>query len=130
MTRRRSRVTLPRPVGLRDVNKLGNTRHKAARSYPVASDIKSNPSNSKMQSTIFLALLSTAILPFAVLAAPTEMSPRLEPLASSLETRQFYDGPCSHTDCGVTRINCRDRRMWCVAYPSFDAPEGCTCSNL
>ncbi|KAI8946538.1 hypothetical protein F4801DRAFT_564076 [Xylaria longipes] len=82
-----------------------------------------------MQPTIF-TLLSTAILgsfPSAVLAAPVETSPRSAP---SLETRQYYDGPCSHTDCGVSRINCRDRRLWCVAYPSSNMPQGCTCSAL
>ncbi|KAI1755710.1 hypothetical protein F4782DRAFT_486649 [Xylaria castorea] len=83
----------------------------------------------KMQPTILLTLLSTVLLssfPRAVLAAPAEISPRS---ASLLEIRQ-YDGPCSHTDCGVTHINCRDRRLWCVAYPSSSMPQGCTCSAL
>ncbi|KAI0437497.1 hypothetical protein F4803DRAFT_538584 [Xylaria telfairii] len=83
-----------------------------------------------MQPTILLTLLSTALISTfsnAVFAAPTEMNPRS---ASSLETRQYYTGPCSHTDCGVTRINCRDRRLWCVAYPTFNMPQGCTCSPL
>ncbi|KAI0863536.1 hypothetical protein F4860DRAFT_468676 [Xylaria cubensis] len=82
-----------------------------------------------MQSTILLALLSTAFLntfPIKVLGAPAEMSPRSAP---SLETRQ-YNGPCSHTDCGATHINCRDRFLWCVAYPSSSMPQGCTCSAL
>ncbi|KAI0903304.1 hypothetical protein F4824DRAFT_481440 [Ustulina deusta] len=86
-----------------------------------------------MQSTILFALLSTAILsssPTAVLAAPAEMSPRAEQPDAILETRQYYDGPCSHTDCGVSRINCRDIRLWCVAYPTFSQPQGCTCSPL
>ncbi|KAI1734822.1 hypothetical protein F4680DRAFT_437112 [Xylaria scruposa] len=82
-----------------------------------------------MQPTIFLTLLSTALLssfPSTVLAAPAEMSPRS---ASSLETRQ-YNGPCSHTDCGVTHTNCRNSFLWCVAYPSSSNPQGCTCSAL
>lgn len=85
-----------------------------------------------MQRTILLTLFSTALLgPLSLaLAAPAEMSVRSEDPGSSLETRQYYDGPCSHTDCGVGRINCRDRSLWCVAYPSFDKPEGCTCSSL
>ncbi|KAI0535999.1 hypothetical protein GGR58DRAFT_503721 [Xylaria digitata] len=70
-----------------------------------------------MQSTVLLALISTALFgsfPAAVLAAPAEMGARLaQPDSDSpLEARQYYDGPCSHTDCGVNRINCRDRRLW------------------
>ncbi|KAI0877906.1 hypothetical protein GGS24DRAFT_445482 [Hypoxylon argillaceum] len=86
-----------------------------------------------MQPAVLLTLLSAFIfssLPNAVLAAPAGVSPRSEQPDSLLETRQYYDGPCSHTDCGVDRINCRGRSQWCVAYPSFSAPEGCTCSNL
>ncbi|RWA07945.1 hypothetical protein EKO27_g7165 [Xylaria grammica] len=76
-----------------------------------------------MQPTLLLALISTAVLsslPAGVLAAPTEPS-QPDP---ALQTRQYYDGPCSHTECGATRVNCRDIRLWCVAYPSFSQPEG------
>ncbi|KAI0428204.1 hypothetical protein F5Y09DRAFT_313679 [Xylaria sp. FL1042] len=83
-----------------------------------------------MQPTILLAFLSTAILNSFVLAAPAGMNSRAEEPASTLQTRQYYDGPCSHTDCGVNRINCRTISLCCVAYPSFSKPEGCTCSPL
>ncbi|GAW26181.1 hypothetical protein SAMD00023353_2301190 [Rosellinia necatrix] len=86
-----------------------------------------------MQPTVLLAVLTTALLgsfPSSALAVPTEIGARSAQPAALLETRQYYDGPCSHTDCGVDRINCRDRRLWCVAYPSFDQPKGCTCSPL
>ncbi|KAI1187308.1 hypothetical protein F5B17DRAFT_400181 [Nemania serpens] len=93
-----------------------------------------------MQPKITLAVVTIAILgslPSAVLGAPAAASPRAEvpdstPLLSSLGlgARQYYDGPCSHTDCGAERVNCRDRRLWCVPWPSFSMPEGCTCSPL
>lgn len=88
-----------------------------------------------MQSKILLTLLSTAATLFfsSVTAAPTAgvsdvVGVRAE--KPTLEERQYYDGPCSNTDCGVNRVNCRNSGLWCVAYPRFDMPEGCTCSSL
>ncbi|KAK5633999.1 hypothetical protein RRF57_009713 [Xylaria bambusicola] len=77
-----------------------------------------------MQSKIILSLLLSTIL-----AAPaTEVVDIRAENPTLLE--EYYNGPCSNTDCGVNRVNCRASRLWCVKYPSFDMPQGCTCSSL
>ncbi|KAI1343560.1 hypothetical protein F5Y15DRAFT_370415 [Xylariaceae sp. FL0016] len=78
-----------------------------------------------MQFTGFATLLYTlAALP-SVLAMPTEVQG-----SATLKERQNYDGPCENTNCGVGGTDCTPRGYYCVPYPSFDAPEGCTCSAL
>ncbi|CAJ2504402.1 Uu.00g117960.m01.CDS01 [Anthostomella pinea] len=80
--------------------------------------------------TALTTLFPLALLPTAVLAAPTAQPQGTPTSSSSITARQFYDGPCLRTNCGVAGTDCAAKRQWCVKYPSFDAPEGCTCSAL
>ncbi|KAI1496632.1 hypothetical protein F5X99DRAFT_399880 [Biscogniauxia marginata] len=60
----------------------------------------------------------TALLALVVsaMAAPRNITPR-----------QYYDGPCSPSNCGASGRVCSSGYL-CVRYPSISAPEGCTCS--
>ncbi|KAK1496683.1 hypothetical protein CTAM01_08321 [Colletotrichum tamarilloi] len=49
-------------------------------------------------------------------------------LAATVAAR--FDGPCTDTVCGDSRVNCEAEGRICVGFPSVDPEKrlGCTCS--
>ncbi|KAI1114707.1 hypothetical protein F5Y14DRAFT_413433 [Nemania sp. NC0429] len=94
-----------------------------------------------MQSNIFLAALSAAILgsfPGAVLGVPSTASapqPQPSPLPTPIpigpdDSIGYYDGPCWHTDCGYAHRNCRNKKLWCIPFPNAEEATDCRCGHI